>query len=252
MIPKILGLIGYPLTHSFSKKYFTQKFEKEKITGYVYRNFELTDIDELPALIKNTPLITGLNVTIPFKEKVLAYVDELSPEVQAVGAANTLVIHPKSRKIRAYNTDIHGFKHSLSPNLKPYHSKALILGTGGAAKAIAYALQQLNIDSVMVSRQPKNDQQLSYSDLTESVVKTHLLVVNATPVGQFPKLEESPRFPYDFITEKHLFYDLIYNPPVTGFLKQAQKKGITTCNGLNMLYLQAEKAWQIWTKEDAL
>ena len=249
MTSKILGLIGYPLTHSFSKQYFTQKFEKEKITDYIYRNFELKDLKEFSALIKKEPQITGLNVTIPYKEEILAYVDEISAEVKAVGAANTLVIHPISKKITAYNTDIYGFKLSILPYLKPHHRKALILGTGGAAKAVAYALQQLNIKTIMVSRQPKNETQLSYDDLTESIIKSHLLVVNTTPVGQFPKVEKSLRFSYDFITDKHLFYDLIYNPPETKFLYQARKKQATTCNGLNMLHLQAEKSWQIWTKK---
>ena len=252
MTPKILGLVGYPLTHSFSKKYFAEKFEKEKISHFVYQNFELADIKEFPDLIKKQPQIIGLNVTIPYKEKVLYYVDKLSPEVQAIGATNTLVIHPVSKKITAYNTDIYGFNKSLYPYLKPYHTKALILGTGGAAKAVSYALQQLKIESKYVSRAPKNETQLSYSDLTEVVVKTRLLVVNTTPVGQFPKLDESPQFPYDFITKKHLFYDLIYNPPVTSFLKQAQEKGAQTCNGLNMLYLQADEALRIWRKEYAL
>ncbi len=249
MKPKILGLIGYPLTHSFSQKYFTQKFEKEKNTDYVYQNFELPDIKQLPDLIKNTPRLTGLNVTIPYKEKVLSYIDEMSPEVKAVGAANTLFIHPASKRIIAYNTDIYGFKHSLIPYLKSWHRKAIILGTGGAAKAVAYTLQQLKIEYVMVSRQPKNNCQLSYNELTGDIVKKHLLVINTTPVGQYPAIKKNPSFPYDFITHKHLFYDLIYNPGETKFLYLARKKGATVCNGLKMLYLQAEKSWKIWTSQ---
>ncbi len=248
MTPKILGLIGYPLTHSFSKSYFKQKFEKEKITDYIYRNFELPDLKELPYLIQNTPNLTGLNVTIPYKEKVLTYVDEVSPEVAAVGAANTLVIHPVSKKISAYNTDIYGFRQSLLAFLKPWHRKALILGTGGAAKAIDYTLQQMGIETLMVSRQPENERQITYDDLTEQIVKMHLLVINTTPVGQFPDTEKSPFFPYDFITVRHFFYDLIYNPPETKFLYMARKRGAVTCNGLKMLHLQAERSWKIWTK----
>ena len=248
MKPKILGLIGYPLTHSFSKQYFTEKFEKEGITDYVYRNFELNDIKHFPELLKKYPDIVGLNVTIPYKEKILDFVDELSPEVAAIGAANTLVIHPATKKITAYNTDIYGFKQSLLPCLKPDHRKALILGTGGAAKAVAYTLRQLNIDAVMVSRYPKNAKQLAYSDLNEKIVKSHLLVVNTTPLGQFPDIEKKPAFPYNFITNRHLFYDLIYNPSKTSFLYYAENKGATICNGLIMLHLQAERAWQIWTK----
>ncbi len=252
MAPKILGLIGYPLTHSFSKQYFTKKFQKEKITNYVYLNFELSDIKQLPNLIKNTPRLTGLNVTIPYKEQVLDYVDELSPEVKAVGAANTLLIHPVSKHITAYNTDIYGFKHSLLPCLKPRHRKALILGTGGAAKAVAYTLQQLQIEYIMVSRHPVNDRQLTYNELTGDIVKTCLLVINTTPVGQYPDVEKYPSFPYNFITAKHLFYDLIYNPPETKFLHLARQKGANVCNGLEMLHLQAEKSWQIWTGQVAL
>ncbi len=249
MTRKTLGLIGYPLTHSFSKQYFSQKFEKENISDYIYRNFELTDIRLFSELIQTNPDLIGLNVTIPYKEKILAYVDELSPEVRAVGATNTLVIHPQSKKITAYNTDIYGFKQSILPYLKNYHRRALILGTGGAAKAVAYALRQLNIKSLMISRQPNNKQQLNYSDLTKSIVKSHLLVINTTPVGQYPETAKSPQFPFDFVTEKHLFYDLIYNPPETRFLSEAKKQNATICNGLNMLHLQAESAWQIWTKQ---
>jgi len=252
MKPKILGLIGYPLTHSFSKQYFTEKFRKEGVTNYVYRNFELSDINFFPELLKTHPDIAGLNITIPYKEKILDFVDELSPEVAAIGATNTLVIHPVSKKITAYNTDIYGFKQSLLPCLKPEHRKALILGTGGAAKAVAYTLRQLNIDAVMVSRQPKNATQLSYTDLNEKIVKSHLLVVNTTPLGQFPEVEKRPAFPYNFITGKHLFYDLIYNPAKTTFLQIAENQGAIVCNGLNMLQLQAEKAWRIWTKQSAL
>lgn len=247
MKPKILGLIGYPLAHSFSRQYFAEKFEKEGIKDYVYQNFELEKLNLFPDLIKNHPDITGLNVTIPYKEKILKFVDEVSPEVEAVGAANTLLIHPSAKKITAYNTDIYGFKQSLLAYLNPEHRKALILGTGGAAKAVAYALLQLGIVATMVSRQPKSSAQLAYHDLDENLVKSHLLVINTTPLGQFPNIEKSPEFPYNFITNRHLFCDLIYNPAETRFLKQARKMGAKTCNGLKMLYLQAEKAWQIWT-----
>ncbi len=252
MKPKILGLIGYPLTHSFSKQYFTEKFKNEGVTDYVYRNFELDDVKRFSELLKTYPDIVGLNVTIPYKEKILDFVDELSPEVATIGAANTLVIHPETKKIIAYNTDTYGFKQSLLPFLKPEHRKALILGTGGAAKAVAYTLQQLNIDAVMVSRQPKDVTQLSYSDLNEKIVKSHLLVVNTTPLGQFPDIEKKPAFPYNFITNRHLFYDLIYNPTKTSFLKKAENQGANICNGLNMLQLQAEKSWQIWQEQSAL
>jgi len=245
MTNNILGLIGYPLTHSFSKKYFSEKFIKENISGYEYHNFELQNIEELPDLLQKYPSIIGLNVTIPYKEQVLQYVDKLSEEVKTIGAANTIVID-KNRKITAFNTDIYGFEQSLKPCLKPIHKTALILGTGGAAKAVAYVLDKLNIDFKFVSRNPQTDKQISYRQLDKKKVQNHLLVINTTPLGTFPEVEKSPAFPYHFVTGKHIFYDLIYNPTETVFLKQAASYGATTCNGLKMLHLQAEKSWQRW------
>ncbi len=251
MTKKLLGLIGHPLTHSFSQKYFSQKFLKENITDYEYRNFDLTDIDTLPDLLKQYPNLTGLNVTIPYKEKVLKYVDILSKEVQEIGAANTLAIN-KDKKVVAYNTDIYGFLESLKPFLKSHHRKALILGTGGASKAVAYALRQLHVEYLLVSRTPKGPNQIAYTDLNHKLVQSHKIVINTTPLGTYPDVDVSPDFPYDFITPEHLIYDLIYNPDKTRFLQLAEKKGASIYNGLNMLYLQAEKAWKIWLSNKRL
>jgi len=247
MSPKKLGLIGFPLTHSFSKKYFTEKFQREHIKDWQYQNFELAKITGFPELLKNEPNLVGLNVTIPYKEQILSYVDVLSGTVQEIGAANTLVI-TKEKKIKAYNTDVYGFEFSLKPLLKTQHKKALILGTGGASKAIAYALKKLNISYLKVSRNPKDVSQISYNQIDENLLKNYLIVINTTPLGTYPNTDEAPQIPYDFVTKKHLFYDLTYNPAQTLFLKQAADKGADVSNGLKMLHLQAEKAWQIWQK----
>ncbi len=246
-----LGLIGYPLTHSFSKKYFSEKFACDQLSFISYHNFPIENIHQFPQLLKNNPDLIGLNVTIPYKEKILAYTNRQSDDVKAIGAANTLVITDNG-EVHAYNTDIYGFKESLKPYLRSYHNKALILGTGGAAKAVAYALKQLQIDYLMVSRTPKNDQEIGYEEINKDLMKSYLLVINTTPLGMMPQVDLSPSLPYDFITAQHLFYDLIYNPPLTNFLRQASNKGATVVNGLNMLHLQAEKSWQIWLKNSAI
>lgn len=240
-----LGLIGYPLTHSFSKKYFSEKFALEDLSFISYQNFPIEKINQFPELLKNNPDLIGLNVTIPYKEKILTYTDWQSDDVKAIGAANTLVI-THNGEVHAYNTDVYGFKESLRPYLKPYHKKALILGTGGAAKAVAYALNQLNIEYLMVSRTPKNEQEISYEEITENLMAKYLLVINTTPLGMMPNVDLFPLLPYDFVASQHLFYDLVYNPPLTNFLRQASNKGAAIVNGLNMLHLQAEKSWQIW------
>ncbi len=250
MKTKLLGLIGFPLTHSFSEKYFAEKFRQENIEGYEYRNFELKTIDSLPKLLQKQPNIIGLNVTIPHKESVLKYVDEFSETVQEIGAANTLV-RLNNGRIKAYNTDVYGFRQSILPFIKPRHKKALILGTGGAAKAVAHALKQLQIEILFVSRMPQTKNQIGYEDLNETLLNQYLIVVNTTPLGTFPNVQNKPDFPYHFIKPEHLFYDLVYNPTQTAFLKAAEKKGASISNGLNMLYLQAEKAWQIWLENSS-
>lgn len=239
---KILGLIGYPLSHSFSKKYFTEKFEKENIKGWQYELFPLKNIEDLPDLLKNNPSIVGLNVTIPYKEAVIPYLNEVD-ESAAFGAVNTIKI--EGGKLIGFNTDIYGFEESLKPMLQAHHTAALILGTGGAAKAIANVLSRLRIEFKYVSRTP-SDGQFSYQDIDENTIKKHTLIVNTTPLGMHPKIDSCPNLPYQSLTSKHILYDLVYNPNVTTFLKYGKKQDTHIKNGLEMLYLQAEKAWAIW------
>jgi len=245
---KKLGLIGYPLTHSFSKNYFTKKFENEGIDDFEYINFPLETIEDFPSLLQKNPALIGLNVTIPYKEVILKYVDNQDPVVAEIGAANTLLIR-SNRKIEAYNTDVYGFYHSLKPHLKSHHKAALILGTGGASKAVAFALRKLKIPYHFVSRNPLNSQTFSYDQIDKNIIKNHQLIINTTPLGTFPDTEKKPRIPYNLITKKHFFYDLIYNPERTLFLREAEKRGAFVCNGLKMLHLQAEEAWKIWQKK---
>jgi len=239
---KTLGLIGYPLSHSFSKKYFTEKFEKENIKGWQYELFPLKSIEDLPDLLKNNPSMVGLNVTIPYKEAVIPYLNEVD-ESAAFGAVNTIKI--KGGKLIGFNTDIYGFEESLKPMLQAHHTAALILGTGGAAKAIANVLSRLGIEFKYVSRTP-SDGQFSYQDIDENTIKKHTLIVNTTPLGMHPKIDSCPNLPYQSLTSKHILYDLVYNPNVTTFLKYGKKQDTHIKNGLEMLYLQAEKAWAIW------
>ena len=245
------GLIGYPLTHSFSKKYFTQKFQQAGCDDYEYLNFELEDIASFPDLLEKHPSLAGLNVTIPYKRQILKFTDEQSEVVQEIGAANTLTL-TSGGKIVADNTDVTGFERSIKPYLKPRHKRALILGTGGAAAAVAYVFDQLQIEYLFVSRSPQNSRQISYADLTEALLKNHLIVVNTTPVGTYPGIHESLPFPYNFVTDLHLFYDLIYNPAKTRFLQEAEKRGAFVLNGLRMLELQAEASFEIWRKKSGL
>ncbi len=242
-----LGLIGKPLSHSFSKAYFEKKFAVAPYTNFVYENYELNTLDDFPKLLKSHPGIIGLNVTIPYKEKILKYVDYQDDIVKKIGTTNTLIITANG-SIKAYNTDVIGFKNSLEPMLTKTSYKALILGTGGASKAVAYALTQLQIPYLFVSRSPQNEQTISYKQLTESLVEAHQIVVNSTPLGTFPNLSTCPDFPFDFVGNRHIFYDLVYNPAQTLFMKKAQAKGAVVSNGLKMLQLQAEAAWQIWLK----
>jgi shikimate dehydrogenase len=245
---KTIGLLGKTLAHSFSKQFFTEKFIRENIYNYEYVNFELEDIQNFSKLLEQYPNLIGLNVTIPYKEQVLPFVDECDEIVKEIGAANTLKIS-KNGKISAYNTDVFGFTESIKPLLKTHHKNALILGSGGASKAIKYALNKMNIAAIIVSRNPKNSDEISYQDLDENTVKNNQIVVNTTPLGSYPNTETFPCFPYDFIDENYIFYDLVYNPAPTIFLKKANKNGAITINGLKMLHLQAEQSWKIWTKK---
>ncbi len=243
---RTFGLIGYPLTHTFSPSYFSEKFFREGIEDSSYHAFPLQNIEEFCDLLQNTPHLKGLNVTIPYKEAILPFLDEISEEAQAVGAVNTIHIGKDGKK-KGFNTDVYGFETSLKPLLKPHHQKALVLGTGGAAKAIVYVLQKLGISSRLVSRKPSKNQ-LGYEDIDAATMNTHHLIVNTTPLGMAPKIHDFPEIPYQFVSEKHLFFDLIYNPEKTIFLIKGKLKGADFKNGLEMLYLQAERSWEIWNE----
>jgi shikimate dehydrogenase len=244
---KTYGLIGYPLEHSFSKQYFTQKFEKEGITGSVYNNFPLRSIDEFPALIKNHPSLRGLNVTIPYKEQVLNYADKLSKEVEQIGAANCIKIH--NGNLTAYNTDVTGFTGSFKKKLRPEQKKTLVLGSGGSSKAIQYSLKKLGIECLVVSRSAGKEKYIQYKDLTEELMSACTVIINCTPSGMTPDLNSCPDIPYQFLSPKHYLFDLIYNPAKTTFLKKGEEKGATIENGYEMLVLQAEESWRIWNDD---
>ena len=242
---KQYGLIGKTLSHSFSKKYFEEKFKRENINA-VYENFELNDISQVEGLFSIHSNLCGLNVTIPYKEQIIPYLDEIDEQAQKIGAVNTIYIDKEIGKMKGYNTDVYGFKQSLKPFLENQHQRALILGTGGASKAVAYVLNELGITTAFVSRTPQSENQLSYDELNENILASFLLIVNTTPLGTFPNVDEKPTINYDAITPNHLLYDLVYNPAETAFLKEGKKRGALTINGEQMLQLQAEKAWEIW------
>lgn len=242
---KQYGLIGKTLSHSFSKKYFEEKFKRENINA-VYENFELNDISQVEELFSTHPNLCGLNVTIPYKEQIIPYLDEVDEQARKIGAVNTIYIDKKTGKKKGYNTDYYGFKQSLKPFLENQHQRALILGTGGASKAVEYVLNELGIITAFVSRTPQAENQLSYDELNENILASFLLIVNTTPLGTFPNVDEKPAINYDAITTNHLLYDLVYNPAETAFLKEGKKRGALTINGEQMLQLQAEKAWEIW------
>ena len=247
---KTYGLIGFPLIHSFSARYFTDKFAREEIDAE-YLNFELEDIGQLKDLLLKRR-IDGLNVTIPYKEAVTPFLDEFDEIAAAIGAVNVIkFIREKGKKTRlkGYNSDVHGFGVSLDEMLQVQDVKALILGTGGASKAVEYALKERNIEVNFVSRRDA-DNSFVYSELTPSIIKDFKLIVNTTPLGTFPNTDSRPDIPYDGIGEAHLLYDLVYNPAETKFLRKGKERGATIINGEKMLILQAEKAWEIWNKEE--
>lgn len=240
-----LGLLGRNISYSFSRSYFKKKFEDEQITNTTYENFDIPSIEELPKIIISNPDIKGLNVTIPYKEEVIPFLTKLNKKAKAIGAVNTIKVNKKG-KLVGYNTDCYGFKKSLKPYLKKRHKSALILGTGGASKAIAYTLKKLGIKYSYVSRTASDQVKYTYGELTESIIAEHLLIINCTPLGTFPNIENHPDIPYNGITDKHILFDLIYNPEETTFLKLGKERGATIINGLDMLIFQAEKAWSIW------
>lgn len=244
---KLFGLIGHPLGHSFSKNYFTEKFEREGINAY-YELFDIEDISLLHEVLKDEQL-AGLNVTIPYKEQVIPYLDALDERAAEVGAVNVIGIVRNGEHIllTGSNSDVVGFRESIRPLLKPHHKKALILGTGGASKAVAYGLKELNVASKLVSRTPQKGG-LTYDKMTKEILEEYTVIVNASPVGTYPHDDEAPAIPYEFLTTDHLLYDLVYNPPLTRFLKLGQAQGATIKNGQEMLEKQAVEAWKIWNR----
>jgi shikimate dehydrogenase len=236
------GLIGYPLSHSFSQKFFTEKFLQENIVNANYDNFPIPSIESFAALWKENPSLEGLNVTIPYKKEVIAFLQHSSPVVEAIKACNC--IRKFNNELYGYNTDVIGFEKSLLPFLQPHHTHALILGTGGASAAVQWVLQKLNIQYQVVSR--KGNANLTYDQLSASVIESHTLIINTSPLGMYPNLNEAPPIAYEAITAQHHLYDLVYNPTETLFMKNGLAKGATVQNGLDMLHIQAEESWTIW------
>lgn len=242
---QLFGLIGYPLAHSFSKKYFTEKFEKERLADYAYENFPVISVDKIKAILQNHPELKGLNVTIPYKEQVIPFLDEMNEMVKETGACNCIKI--SNEKLLGYNTDIIAFERSLKKNLQPHHSKALILGTGGSAKAVKYVLKKIDIPFLSVSRKV-SEENLSYEQITPALLSEYHLIINTTPLGMFPDIAHAPSIPYDALTPQHFLFDLIYNPEKTLFLQKGEERGAMIKNGYEMLILQAEESWRIWNQ----
>lgn len=246
MIKKQYGLIGKDITYSFSQNYFTDKFKQLGLTDSAYSNFDMAKISEFGDLLERQDNLRGLNVTIPYKQAIIPYLDSLSKKARQIGAVNAIRI-TKKNKLKGYNTDWYGFYHSLKPLLKKQHTQALILGTGGASKAVEFALRKLGIAYKFVSR-TKQDNEFTYEDLNQEILTHYPLIINTTPLGTFPHVEDKPAIPYEYLTQQHLVYDLIYNPEKTAFLRLAEARQATIKNGHEMLVLQAEKAYKIWSK----
>lgn len=244
---KKFGLIGYPLGHSFSKKYFTDKFRNEEMSGFSYENFPISSITEFKSLIESEPDLCGLNVTIPYKISILGFVDEISEEVLQIGAANVLKINRDNNKIKikAFNSDVFGFIDSITPFLPSKNQHAIILGSGGASKAINYGLKKLGYETLIVSRK-RSSEKIIYSDLTDNILQQASVIVNATSLGMFPDIGGFPEINYSVLTNNHILYDLVYNPEMTSFLKKGKDQGCTIISGIKMLHFQAEKSWEIW------
>ena len=239
------GLVGRDIAYSFSRQYFSEKFEALGLENHSYENFDIASINDFLDKIKPTEGLKGLNVTIPYKEEIIPFLDELDEEALKIGAINTVKISEKGR-LKGFNTDVYGFENALKPLLKKHHDKALILGTGGASKAVHYVLEKFDITVLFVSRNPQKEGQIAYKDLSKKLLKEYNIIINCTPLGTFPEVERCPNVPFRFLDERHLLYDLIYNPSETRFLKKGKKMGCTVSNGEKMLQLQAEKAWRIW------
>ena len=244
------GLIGYPLGHSFSKNFFNQKFAEEKIDAQ-YLNSEIPNIKDLKDVLSRNPELKGLNVTLPYKEQVIPYLDNLDETAKMIGAVNVIKFSKGlfgKTKLIGFNSDIIGFQQSIQPMLDDSHRKALVLGTGGASKAVYFGLKQLGVEPIFVSRHPKTDNCIAYGDITPSLMEEYTVIVNATPLGMYPNIDTCPDIPYSQVTDKHVLYDLIYNPDETLFMRKGKEKGAAVKNGLEMLLLQAFASWNIWCK----
>jgi shikimate dehydrogenase len=243
---RLFGLIGNPLAQSFSKKYFTEKFEKQGIVDCRYELFELKSIEALPQLLKANPELAGLNVTIPYKQQVVKFLDSTSHLPNGLDACNCIRIDDSG--LSGFNTDVAGFQESFSPQLKPHHKNALILGNGGATVAVIHVLQRLGIAYHVVSRELKKDSHFTYRDLNEKIINDHQIIINTTPLGSFPKLDTCPPVPYQFLSDKHYLFDVVYNPPKSLFLKKGEDQGAIIKNGYDWLVVQAEESWRIWNE----
>ncbi len=242
------GLLGKNISYSFSKKYFTDKFQNQGLINHEYLNFDLDTIQDFSKLIQEFRFsLKGFNVTIPYKQEIFKYLDEIDDTAKEVKAVNT-VKYTNKGKLIGYNSDVTGFEQSIIPLLKSHHSKALILGTGGASKAVSYVFKKLGIDCIKVSRQALEKGDILYGDLSKSLLSHYKIIVNCSPVGTFPDIRQKPAIPYQFVTDNHLLYDLIYNPNETSFIKEGMKKGALTKNGYEMLVLQADESWRIWNE----
>ena len=244
---KKYGILGYPLGHSFSKRFFTEKFEREKVDA-AYENFEIENISLFPEIIQKNPELIGLNVTIPYKEQVIPYLDELDEAINEIGAVNTIKITRTGKEIhlKGFNSDVYGFEASLKPLLKVQHKKALILGTGGASKAVKYVLNNLGIEFISASIEELKENEIRYEEIDSRIMAERLLIINATPLGTYPDVDACPPIPYEFLTENHLLFDLVYKPETTKFMEKGLQKGAVVKNGYEMLQQQALKSYQIW------
>lgn len=246
---RLFGLIGFPLGHSFSVPYFMKKFGEKQIDAE-YQNFPLEDIAAFRELVKEEPGLVGLNVTVPYKQKIIPYLDALNQTARSIGAVNTIFFCRKGEMLSllGYNTDAPGFERSLKEHLRPHHRQALVLGTGGSSKAVEFVLNKLEIDYHMVSRS-RGEGILSYDQLNRSAMENHTLIINTTPLGMFPNLDGCPDIPYEALTSRHLLFDLVYNPELTRFLSLGKEQGANIVNGADMLVYQAEASWEIWNRE---
>ncbi|MFY9242858.1 MAG: shikimate dehydrogenase [Polaribacter sp.] len=242
---KIFGLLGKNISYSFSRGYFTEKFKELNLNNYKYVNFDIQKIEDFPSIIEEYKNLKGINVTIPYKEEIIPFLSKLDKTAKKIGAVNTIKF-TKRGNLKGYNSDIVGFENSILHLIEKHHKKALILGTGGASKAIAYALKRNKIKFKFVSRDPSSKKEISYESLSKQIIEDYTIIINSTPLGTSPDIEKYPNIPYQFISERHLLFDVIYNPEITVFLSKGKKQGAKIKNGLEMLELQAEESWRIW------